>query len=139
MMPLRKIVACSAATLLLAANTTSLAGASTEAPKVQLVCQGGLPDPVCKALAGALAHVSMGSVQLYRSTDEAQAQGGLIVEFIQENRSADSLSGHLVWRGASVQAGNGPTMELSIMDASLDDEAVQRFAAYLIEYSKLPL
>lgn len=102
--------------------------------EVQLSCDQGLRAPICRALAAVLAQ-SVGPVIL----SEAPAEGRLALRFVPALQSHDSLSGHIVWQTPEGRTGEGATLTLSVLDASLNREMLDRFAVELLRHSNLPL
>lgn len=129
MTPFATFLKATATSLLLLTASPALA-----ASEMQLVCEGGLKSSFCRSLAIALA-VEYGPVVVTESATEGMAS----LRFVAEARDRDLLSGHLAWARADGQKGTGPTLTLSVADAELDDAMLDRFAAELLRFSRLPL
>lgn len=129
MTPIATFLKASAFTTLLLSATPALA-----APEMQLVCEGGLKSSFCRSLAVALA-VEFGPVVV----SESPTEGMTSLRFVTEAQSRDVLSGHIAWLRADGHSGTGPTLTLSVADAELDDAMLDRFAAELLRFSRLPL
>ena len=52
--------------------------------------------------------------------------------------SEHGLSGHLEWTDARGVAGQGPTIDVSIEDASLQPQMLADYAAILLSETRLP-
>ncbi|XDA97623.1 hypothetical protein AB1M95_16125 [Sulfitobacter sp. LCG007] len=110
-----------------------LAQASAGDGMAALVCPGSVSTPLCQALATAL------DLPASEDTPKQAAADRLLIRFIAEHETADSLSGHLVWITAQGDTGRGPTLDLSVVDAGLNAQAMEAYAMQLVRLSKLPL
>ena len=136
------LTASSAASLLLAAGTPSLAGnAKTHADApIHFICDGAPEAPVCKALTDVLTQAAKGrDVRLLPEGASISDPHHMMIRFVQNTQSEDSLSGYLLWQTAGGAPETGPTLEVSVMDAVLTEKILSTFAEQLLKSSNIPM
>ena len=142
MLPFTTLVVGSAASLFLAAHTPALAGTMPRSAgaAIHLVCDSTADAGFCRALADAIGAQADGrAVVLGDDPGAAPVPDALVLRFVTERRNAASLAGHLAWRTATGDSGQGPTMEISVVDTALNPELMRTYAAELVRYSALPI
>ena len=143
MTPFSTLLVGAAASLTMSVDlpASSFSPLSAETPVLHLECDTG-GTAFCRSLAEAItARFPVHRVELTSREDAKKPD----VTFVAEKATNTSLSGHLEWRGTPGKtghmrtAGQGPTLELTVMDATLNDRMLAAFAAQLVRHSNLPL
>jgi hypothetical protein len=70
---------------------------------------------------------------------DAPAQATNAVWFVVTRHTGHVLAGHLEWRDVGGHDGQGPVMDLSVLDAPLNDTLLRAFGRQLVRFSQLPL
>lgn len=102
--------------------------------EVQLNCDQGLRAPICRALASVLAQ-AVGPVIL----SETPAHDRLALRFVPGAQAPGSLSGRIAWQTPDGRSGEGAALTLSVVDAPMNQDMLDRFAIELLRHSNLPL
>ncbi len=143
MTPFSTLLVGAAASLTMSADlpASSFSTLPVESPVLHLECDTG-GAAFCRSLAEAItAQFPLHQVELTSREDAIKPD----VTFVAEKATNTSLSGHLEWQvtpgntGRMRPAGQGPTLELTVMDATLNDRMLAAFAAQLVRHSNLPL
>ncbi|UWQ74251.1 hypothetical protein [Leisingera sp. M658] len=125
---------CSDAIQLLVTDT-SVAGSPVQI--VQLQCSGSLQQPLCDALADGLRQKFPGAA--VTAADGQQAGPDLTFRFVEQNQSADWISGWLAWRHSDGRSGQGPVIEQSVMDGQLSGDTLADYAGQLVQNTEFSL
>ena len=126
-----------AGAIALAAGTTCHAG-TQDAQPILLVCNE-LRSHLCQSLSRIIEdRATPRTVSIIAETDPIPENAPVVIHFVQKSRTDDMLSGHLAWSGNEISPGAGPELELSVMDAPLNDEMIADFAAQLVQTTDLP-
>lgn len=134
MTPFGRFACVSVALIAFAASDSARADAPDGS--IHLQCDGPDLAPFCAALGNALQHVQPQRRVTLSANPETPH---LTVRFQPTRQSAHLLSGFLAWRAASGQTGQGPEIELAVMDSVITDELLRNFAATLVQHSNIPL
>lgn len=129
-----KLVAVAAASICL----TAPAIAASETRPIHVACDNQALLPVCSALAQALRDLQPRDVAVINAP-VARHVAALTLHYTASRNHADAVAGHLVWMDRNGHAGQGPTVELSVTDASVSEDLLAVYAEQLIRLSALPL
>lgn len=116
-----------------------------ELPKVVFQCDSEQHPLICTALIEALRNQSPGlDLKIAESnaptdTEMTKQSSGLSLRYIEQRRTEASFSGQLVWQDQDEQPVEGPVLEFSIMDSTVQGKSLAPFAQALIEVSDLPI
>lgn len=122
-------------------STVSLSGCTAalgQAPlPVQLHCPPQMQAPLCAALAASLRQRFAGAEVTIAPKHEGSA--ALALEYVPQHQEQSWISGALAWRHPDGRTGQGPVLELSVMDGPLTDASLEDFAGQLVRHTEFPL
>lgn len=105
---------------------------------VHLVCA---PEPpaLCAALAESLGRAGGREVVLFDAPDPARDRGRLTFRYVPQGAGPAHLVGRLEWRRPDGRSGAGPSIELSVSDATLSEALLADYANALVAESGPPV
>lgn len=116
-------------------GTAAMAG-STPQP-IHILCSDIALAPLCDGLRETLAETPAGHE--VKVVDVAQSSGVFTLRFVTLKSSAHVLSGHLAWIRRDGETGEGPVIDLSVIDAPLNADLLRDFGRQLASISGIPL
>jgi len=114
----------------------NMADARSESPPVLGLACGKAPEDLCRSVAQSIAEHSQGRYDIrvlkqYNVTPDRESD--LVVTVVLDGRGQDWLAAHLDWQqGPEGKRHEGPSLELSVMDAALTPQMYERYAKNLI-------
>ena len=113
-----------------------MADAHSKNPPVLGLACGKAPDELCRSVAQSIAQYSGGRYDirvLRQSGATPDREGDLVVTVVLDGRGQDWIAAHLDWQqGPEGKRHEGPSLELSVMDAALTPQMYERYAKNLI-------
>lgn len=113
-----------------------MADARSESPPVLSLACGKAPVELCRSVAQSIAGYSGGRYDirvLKQSSATPHREGDLGVTVVMDGRGQGWIAAHLDWQqGPKGQRHEGPSLELSVMDADLTPQMYERYAENLI-------
>lgn len=132
---LGKLAVGSVAALTLSMPTQALA-TSHQIP-IHILCDGAELAPLCDGVRAALHETD--ESRSVRVVDQPAKSEALTVQFLTARHERHILSGHLVWTKRDGTRGEGPVMELSVIDAPLNDDLLRDYGRQLVQFTSIPL
>lgn len=113
---------------MLLSSSTSLEASTI--PRLHLECEDERQETLCSALQVALvARFPEHSLATQVELDE---QADLTIRYVAKHQAKDWQSGHLSWQLADGRTGDGPVIEYSVMDRTLNSDDMTPFAQQLV-------
>ncbi len=128
-----------AAVLTFAAHDADRASAASL--PILLECPAARLSSLCEGTAQALRDLHGGTpVQIVSSKETgAEGEAAMRLGFVIERENRHVLAASLEWVTAWGQTGRGPLVELSVMDAEIDDRMLREFARHLVGQTNFPI
>lgn len=104
---------------------------------IYLQCDGDGLAPFCAALGNALQRTH--PLRQVTLSPQPGAPAQLTVRFEPTRQTPQLLSGFLVWRDAAGTSGQGPEVELAVMDSVINPVLLESYAQTLVQHSNIPL
>jgi len=110
------------------------------APEHEILVQCDASPVLCDALMLALAHRARDAVVRAIPADGPDAKGAsqMLVRFHVQDSTQSRLRGHLSWRTGPAPAVSGPSLDLSVVDHTIQNHMLRDFADLLVRESGLP-
>lgn len=111
----------------------------SDAEPIRIMCDDARLAAMCDEIALALLEAQ--SVRPVEVVDTRRPSGPafLTLRFETARLTDTVVSGHLAWRDESGQSGAGTAIDLTVMDATIDDDMLREYARQLLIFSPLPL
>lgn len=122
--------------LCLTGHARALAG--NDAP-IRILCEDARLAAMCDEFAHALLDAQDQHPVDVTSDAHSTGDAHLVLRFEMARFTENVLSGHLVWRDRTGRSGAGATVDLTVMDAMIDDEMLRDYARQLLNLTDLPL
>ncbi|THH36735.1 hypothetical protein E4Z66_07245 [Aliishimia ponticola] len=123
-------------TLVLSLSTAAMAG-SAASVSIGILCDDPHQTPVCEGMREGLKEMSAG--RDVRLVDQASGGLSILLRFVVHKTSAHHLSGQIAWTLRDGATGEGPVIDLSVIDAPLNAEMLRDFGRQLAVISDIPL
>ena len=107
------------------------------AQSIQLHCSAPLQQPLCEALAGSMRQEFPDAAVTKATGQDGEAT--LTLRYVPQGQTKDWISGYLAWQHRDGRQGQGPVIELSVMDTQMSKDILADFASQLVRHSELPL
>jgi hypothetical protein len=113
--------------------------ADAGAHMIGIVCEDVRLAVLCDELAQALSDKQPERRVEVMDAEDAAQNAHLTLRFVSTHVSDSVLSGHLSWRESTGKSGTGTAIDLTVMDATINDEMLRDYARQLLSFTDLPL
>lgn len=131
-----KLVCAPVAALCLFGPTAVLADDGSHS--IRIVCEDARLAALCDEIAQALAD-KQAAHRVEVGSEATAHDAHLTIRFVTARFSDSVLAGHLIWRDSAGRTGAGTQIDLTVMDATIDDEMMRDYARQLLNLTDLPL
>lgn len=134
-------LACATIVALFPIAQSARAGSDTH--PIRILCEDARLAAMCGELAQVLSHTQDSHrVEVTGAetvTETATGAAHLTLRFVIARFTASVLSGRLAWHDAAGRLGTGTEIDLTVMDAPIDDDILREYARQLLRFTRLPL
>ncbi len=106
---------------------------------IRINCDDARLKPICDELALALLDAQSARRVEVVDDEKATGQAHLTVRFVPAHFTGTVVSGHLAWTDGEGATGLGTDIDLTVLDATIDDEILREYARQLIGFTEMPL
>lgn len=131
-----KLACASMVALCLSGPSELRAGPDTR--PIRVLCDDARLTAMCNEIARALANARPAHRVEVTEAKEASEDAHLTLRFVTARFTETMLAGHLVWQDAKGGSGTGTEIDLTVLDASIDDGMLRDYARQLLSFTDLP-